>query len=112
MITVHRPWGNFQQFTYNEESTVKIITINPGQRLSLQSHEHRDEHWFILDGPVDVTLGKDTMTLPAGTDVFVSRMQHHRLGNSQDHPVRVLEIATGEFDEDDICRFEDEYGRA
>lgn len=107
----HRPWGNFEQFTTNEETTVKILTINPGQRLSLQRHEHRSEEWIVIEGVVSASIDGVSYGLYKGNSVNVPRGAEHRLWNSRLDPARVLEIARGHFDEDDIVRLEDDYGR-
>lgn len=106
-----RPWGRFDQFSHNETTTVKVITVEPGCRLSLQRHALRSEYWIVLDGPVDVTVGPDTWAAQAGDRIWVEVGEVHRLGNSGSAPVRVLELAYGEFDEDDIERLEDDYSR-
>lgn len=106
-----RPWGRFDQFTANEPSTVKIITVEPGHRLSLQRHSHRSEYWVIIDGPVDVSVDDAAWTAEAGEKVWVPVGAMHRLGNSGTAPVRILEIGFGHFDEDDIERLEDDYAR-
>lgn len=106
-----RPWGRFDQFTQNESSTVKIITIAPGQRLSLQRHARRSEYWVILDGPVEVTVHDATWAAQAGEKVWVPVSAVHRLGNLGATAVRILEIGFGEFDEADIERLEDDYSR-
>lgn len=106
-----RPWGRFDQFTTNERSTVKIITIEPGRRLSLQRHAQRSEYWVIVDGPVDVTVDDATWAAEAGEKVWVPVGAVHRLGNSGTAPVRILEIGFGHFDEADIERLEDDYSR-
>lgn len=111
IVESQRPWGGFQQFTANEETTVKIIAVDPGCRLSLQTHEHRAELWQVLDGPLDITVGEDAWTARAGDRVWVPRGVAHRVGNSGDAPGRLLEIGYGEFDEDDIVRIEDDYQR-
>jgi mannose-6-phosphate isomerase len=83
-----RPWGGFRQFAHNALCTVKILTVVDGQLLSLQSHRHRDELWVVI---------------PRGA--------RHRVG-SVGGTARILEISFGEFDEDDIERYEDVYGRS
>ena len=107
----HRPWGHFRQLTHNEQTTVKIITVDPGARLSLQTHEHRGEFWVVLDGPLDITVGERTWSAPRGEEVWIPRGATHRAGNSGTEPGRILEIAHGHFDEDDIVRLEDDYSR-
>lgn len=110
-IFENRPWGRFDQYSHDETTTVKVITVEPGQRLSLQRHSHRSEYWIVLDGPVDVTVGEDTWTAQTGDKVWVEVGEAHRLGNSGQGPVRVLELAYGRFDESDIERLEDDYSR-
>lgn len=107
-----RPWGAFDQYTLNERSTVKIITVDPGCRLSKQRHEHRSELWQVLDAPMHVEVGDRRWTAEPGERIWVPRGAIHRMGNSGDAPARILEIAYGTFDEDDIERLEDDYARS
>lgn len=111
MFSSSRPWGNFQQFTLNEATTVKIITVDPGARLSLQTHEQRAEFWQVLDGSIDVTVGEETWSAQPGEQIWVTQGSVHRMGNSSNRPGRILEIGYGVFDEDDIVRLEDDYQR-
>lgn len=111
MSLSQRPWGGFEQFTLNEQTTVKVITVDPGHRLSLQMHRRRAEFWQVLDGPLDITVGEETWSAQQGEQVWVARGSAHRIGNSGDTPGRVLEIGYGEFAEDDIVRIEDDYQR-
>lgn len=111
VFIVDRPWGHFEQFLSNAMGTVKVITIEPQQRLSLQWHHLRDELWRVLDGPVDVTSGDDQWRAEAGETIWIPRTTVHRMGNASDRPVRVLEIAFGTFDEEDIERLDDDYQR-
>ncbi len=106
-----RPWGSFERFTLNEPSTVKIITIKPNQALSLQQHAHRDESWRILDGSGTVEVGGTQSAVAQGQDFFVARGTKHRIAAGAEG-LQVLEVAHGQFDEDDITRFDDKYGRA
>jgi mannose-6-phosphate isomerase-like protein (cupin superfamily) len=106
-----RPWGRFERFTLNEPSTVKIITVNPGEEFSLQQHAHRDEAWHILQGSGVVTVGDTATQVKPGEDFFVARGMKHRVEGGPEG-IMFLEIAFGEFDENDITRFEDKYGRA
>lgn len=107
-----RPWGGFRQYTHNAISTVKIITVLPGQRLSLQSHERRDELWIALTDGLQVTLGDDTRPVAQWEELFVPRGTRHRMEGIGQQPARWLEISFGEFDESDIVRYEDDFGRA
>lgn len=106
-----RPWGRFEQFATNEPVTVKTITVEPGHRLSLQRHTGREELWHVLDGRADTHVDGVDRVLGPGERVLVPRGATHRLGNSGDVPLRVLEIAFGHFDEDDIERLQDDYTR-
>ena len=111
IFTSERPWGTFQQFVSNETVTVKIITVEPGHRLSLQRHEHRGEMWHILDVPITVTVDDRTWSAEVGETVFVPRGAVHRMANMGDRPGRLLEVGFGFFDEADIERLEDDYSR-
>lgn len=111
IFTVDRPWGNFQQFVSNERVTVKIITVEPGHRLSLQTHSHRGEFWQVLDVPIEVTVDERTWSAAPGEAVWVPVGSLHRMANKGDRPGRLLEIAYGDFDEADIVRLEDDYAR-
>ena len=110
-FTSDRPWGAFEQLSLNQRSTVKIITVEPGSRLSLQRHEHRSEFWQLLDGPMDIEVGADSWTAQSGEHIWVPAGSTHRMGNSGQRSARVLEIALGDFDEEDIERLEDDYDR-
>jgi len=105
-----RPWGGFEQFTLNEISTVKILTINPKQKFSLQYHKNRKELWRFLDNPAKVTVGKKTFRVKKGDEIIIPKKTNHRI-EAYSKPVKVLEIAFGKFDEKDIVRIEDKYGR-
>jgi len=109
-IITERPWGRFEQFAQNERSTVKIIEIETGKRLSLQSHQHREEWWIALDDGVVAEIDSVQKILKKGEQVFVSKGSKHRL-SCEKGSARVLEIAFGEFDEEDIVRYEDDWGR-
>ena len=105
-----RPWGNFERFTQNASSTVKIITVKTGEAFSLQSHKNRDEFWRIISGKGMVRLNEETLPVELAKEYQVPRGTKHRVeAGSED--VVFLEISTGQFDEDDIERFEDKYGR-
>ena len=111
VCTVDRPWGHFQQFVANQVVTVKTITVRPGHRLSLQRHHRRGEMWQILDGPMDVVVGEQAWLAQPDELVWVPRGSAHRIGNPGQRPARVLEIAFGAFEEEDIERLEDDYQR-
>lgn len=106
-----RPWGWFRQFTHNEHTTVKILHVEPGAVLSLQSHEKRSEFWRVLTGaPIVVIDGTEALGSP-GDEFFIPQGAQHRLKGG-DVGGELLEIAFGDFDENDITRYEDIYGRA
>ncbi|MBG0815958.1 phosphomannose isomerase type II C-terminal cupin domain [Planomonospora sp. ID82291] len=111
VVRDERPWGGFERYTLNEPTTVKIIDVAPGQRLSLQRHEHRDELWVALDPGAVFEIDGERITPAVGDRVLIRAGQTHRLSSSGP-AVRILEIAFGHFDEDDIERLEDSYGRA
>jgi mannose-6-phosphate isomerase-like protein (cupin superfamily) len=106
-----RPWGNFERFTQNEKTTVKIITVNEGESISLQTHEHRDEFWRVIRGNGVVRIGDVEHEAHDGHTFFIPRRTKHRVEGGAGGIV-FLEIAFGAFDEGDIKRFEDRYGRA
>ena len=106
-----RPWGTFERFTLNEPCTVKIITVNPNEEFSLQRHEHRDEVWRILKGSGRAIIGDTVLNALPGEDFFVVRGVTHRVSAGPEG-LTFLELAFGDFDENDIKRFEDKYGRA
>jgi mannose-6-phosphate isomerase len=110
-ISDERPWGRFDQYSHNEVTTVKVITVDPGHRLSLQRHSHRSEYWVVLDGPMDVTVGERSWRAHAGERIWVPAGAVHRAGNPGAVRARILELAYGQFDEADIERIEDDYAR-
>jgi mannose-6-phosphate isomerase-like protein (cupin superfamily) len=110
-LTVKRPWGQFEQFTQNEMTTVKVISVNPNSSLSLQYHNNRSEFWRVLSGHPLITVGESITTANPGDDITIEKLQKHRIA-TKDDAVQILEIAYGDFDENDIVRVEDIYGRA
>jgi mannose-6-phosphate isomerase-like protein (cupin superfamily) len=110
VFQIERPWGNFRQFTQNDSSTVKIITVKPNEILSLQSHKHRSEFWHIVSGSGTVEIGVIKKNTKAGDEHEIAVGEKHRLGAGPSG-IQVLEIATGDFDEGDILHYEDKYGR-
>ena len=106
-----RPWGGFERFTLNEKTTVKIITVDAGQSISLQTHQHRDEFWRVLKGSGTVHINGKDSEAHEGDAFFGRRGQEHRITGGPGG-FTCLEIAFGDFDEADITRLEDKYGRA
>ena len=110
-VKVEKPWGYFEQYTHNLTSTVKIITVDPGSTLSRQYHKGRDELWVVLDPGARVELDGELLHPEPEEKLFIPRQTVHRLSSVGEGKVRILEISFGEFDEDDIVRLEDVYGR-
>jgi mannose-6-phosphate isomerase-like protein (cupin superfamily) len=108
--TTKRPWGSFTRFTNNEPSTVKLLYINKGEELSLQYHIKRDEFWRVISGSPEITLGEDKFDAREGQEFNIGAEVKHKIAAPYDDVV-ILEIATGDFDEHDIVRLEDKYGR-
>lgn len=108
--TTHRPWGEFRQFAHNEPVTVKTILVKKGERLSLQYHAHRSEFWKILKGSPLITIGEEKHTAEAGDEFTVPVHMQHCI-EALESDVELLEIARGTFDENDIVRLDDKYGR-
>lgn len=107
-----RPWGAFFILEDGAGAKVKRLVVNPGQRLSLQSHKHRDEHWVVVRGVADVTLDERTLALKYGDHVFVKRGTRHRIACASEEPVEIIEVQVGDsFAEEDIVRYSDDYGR-
>ncbi len=106
-----RPWGFFERLTQSEESTVKIITVHPGEMFSLQTHAHRDEYWRVLSGEGVITIGTTTARAHAGDEFYIPRRTEHRAEGAGADGITFLEIAFGAFDENDIVRLEDKYDR-
>ena len=107
-----RPWGRYQVLVDAPTYKVKTIWVEPGHRLSLQRHQKRREHWYIVQGVADVVLGEESFTRSAGESVEVEIGQLHRIGNSGTETMIFVEVQTGTyFGEDDIERLQDDYAR-
>jgi mannose-6-phosphate isomerase-like protein (cupin superfamily) len=109
-----RPWGWYQNIHEDEHSgyKVKIIHVNVGQRLSLQSHNQRSEHWVVVKGIAEVTVGKKTTICNKDSQVYIPVKEIHRLKNIGYQDLEVIETQIGSYlGEDDIVRYEDDYGR-
>jgi len=105
-----RPWGNFEEFTKNEKTTVKIININPNERLSLQIHKQRNEFWKVLSGDGKVTIGDEVKEARKGDEFNIAVENKHSM-EAGNEGISFLEISFGYFDENDEVRLEDKYGR-
>ena len=109
-FTETRPWGEFRQFTKNVPTTVKTLLIKEGQSFSLQFHHHRREFWKILSGKGEITIDDTKIIGEIGQEFLIPQGVKHRI-KALEGDVYVLEISEGTFDEEDIVRLEDEYGR-
>lgn len=111
-VEYHRPWGNYIIIAHGEGFQTKIITVQPQQKLSVQSHNHRSEHWVVLSGTAKVILeGKDYI-LSRGHSIDIPVKAIHSLQNPYDKDIQVIEIQMGDdLSEEDIIRYEDIYGR-
>ena len=109
---VHRPWGWYQTMDLGERFRVKRIQVAPGRKLSLQKHHHRAEHWVVVCGTAEVTRDDEIITLTENQSVYLPLGCVHRLANPGKIPVEIIEVQTGAYlEEDDIMRFEDDFGR-
>lgn len=108
---VTRPWGSFKQYANNSDVTVSLMTVKAGQRLSLQSHTGRAELWIILDEGAEVQIDDATLHPSAGSELWIPAQSQHRL-SSRGPQVRVLEVAFGNWQQEDITRYSDDYARA
>lgn len=107
-----RPWGRFEVLRTADDFKVKTLQVDPGQRLSYQSHEHRSEHWVIVTGRPEVLLDGEAVQLSPGSYIHIPQGARHRIRNPGDEVVTLVEVQTGTyFGEDDITRYEDDYNR-
>jgi len=110
--TTYRPWGSFQNLLEQPGYKVKRIIVNPGAKLSLQRHQHRAEHWTVVEGTAWVRNGDQEFELGVSQSTFIPQYAIHRLENHTETPVVLIEVQTGSYTgEDDIERIEDIYGR-
>ncbi len=110
--TVYRPWGSYTTLEMGERFQIKRITVNPGARLSLQMHHHRHEHWVVVRGRAEVTNGDKVIMLDENQSTYITAGTTHRLANPGTIPLELIEVQIGSYlGEDDIVRYDDEYGR-
>ncbi len=111
-LTTHRPWGTFTILEEGNRYKIKRIVVDPGQRLSLQMHYHRSEHWIVIKGTAKVTIGDKEMLVHENESIYVPKSETHRLENPGKVALELIEVQVGEYvGEDDIVRFDDIYGR-
>jgi len=106
-----RPWGKFRSYPHQQARSIKIITIHPGQSLSLQYHNRRNEFWIVLDKGLEITVGDRIWQPQKNEEIFIPQKVPHRLRCVGQKQARVMEIWIGNSDEEDIVRLEDDYGR-
>jgi mannose-1-phosphate guanylyltransferase/mannose-6-phosphate isomerase len=109
---VHRPWGWYDSIDEGDRFKVKRIQVKPGGSLSLQKHAHRAEHWVVIKGTAEIANGEQVLTLTENQSTYIPPGTLHRLSNPGDIPLEIIEVQSGSYvGEDDIERFEDDYGR-
>ena len=112
-LKVHRPWGNYQSLDRGERYQVKRIVVKEGERLSLQFHKQRAEHWVVVRGTAKVTIGGEIKTLRENESIYIPLGTPHRLENPGQGLLELIEVQTGSYlGEDDIVRIEDDYHRS
>ena len=110
---VHRPWGWYDSIDLGPRFQVKRILVKPGATLSLQMHHHRAEHWIVVSGTAEVVNGDKVTLLTENQSTYIPLGQTHRLANPGKLPLEIIEVQSGSYlGEDDIVRFEDNYGRS
>lgn len=110
--TVHRPWGSYTVLEQQERYQIKRITVSPGSKLSLQMHHHRHEHWVVVSGTARITNGDEVFLLYENQSTYIPAGVNHRLENPGVMELELIEVQNGSYlGEDDIVRFEDDYGR-
>lgn len=111
-LTMHRPWGSYTVLEEGSRYKIKRIYVHPLQKLSLQMHYHRSEHWVVVSGTANVTIQDKVSIVHEGESIFVPKSSIHRVENPGKVPLEIIEVQVGEYlGEDDIVRLEDIYGR-
>jgi mannose-1-phosphate guanylyltransferase/mannose-6-phosphate isomerase len=112
-LKVHRPWGSYQSVDNGDRYQVKRITVKPGERLSLQKHHHRSEHWIVVRGAANVTVNETVKIVHENESIYIPIGATHRLENPGKILLELIEVQTGSYlGEDDIIRIEDDYRRS
>ena len=111
-VTTYRPWGNYTVLENGPRYKIKRIVVNPNEKLSLQMHHHRSEHWVVVKGIAKVTTNDRESFIHENESAFIPKSTMHRLENPGKIPLEIIEVQNGEYlGEDDIVRFDDAYGR-
>ena len=109
---VRWPWGPYDSLIDGSNYQVKTLNVHPGEKLSLQLHHRRSEHWVVVRGKATVTLGEEEILLNVNESVYIPKETKHSLANNSDELLQIIEVQCGDYlGEDDIVRFEDKYGR-
>jgi mannose-1-phosphate guanylyltransferase/mannose-6-phosphate isomerase len=109
---VFRPWGSYDSLDSGERFQVKRLTVRPGGVLSLQMHHRRAEHWVVVSGTARITRGDEVFLLQENQSTYIGIGVRHRIENPGTVPLHIIEVQSGDYlGEDDIVRFEDQYGR-
>ena len=113
-VTITRPWGNYTVLAKSKDFLIKKIVVNPQGVLSYQSHDHRSEHWVIIEGKATVIINNKTYYKVKNENIFISKKAKHRvLNESKTKKLVLIEVQTGtKFLESDIKRYSDIYGRS
>ena len=107
-----RLWGYFDSLDFGDSFQVKRLSINPGEKISLQKHHFRAEHWVVVKGSATITSGKKIIKLKRNQSTFIPKNTIHRVENRQNTPLEIIEVQTGNYlGEDDIIRIEYDYDR-
>lgn len=109
-VIVKKPWGEYENFEKEATWNLKTITVDAGQRLSLQSHNRREEVWVLVEGKAVATVDGEKIKMKPGDTVQINKKQKHRIESGSG--AKLVEVGLGDFDENDIVRYEDDYGRA
>ena len=109
---MHRPWGTYTVLEEGERYKIKRLVVLPAQKLSLQLHHHRSEHWVVVSGTARVTNGDKVYDVHTNESTYIPMSTRHRLENPGKIPLQIIEVQNGEYlEEDDIVRFDDDYNR-
>ena len=109
---IYRPWGHYLTIVEDSRWQVKLIQVKSGEKLSLQLHHHRSEHWVVVKGTAKVEVGSSNKVLTENQSVYIPLGSKHRLSNPGKIPLVLIEVQSGSYvGEDDIVRFDDKYGR-
>lgn len=111
-VTTYRPWGSYTILEQGPRYKIKRVVVNPGEKLSLQKHSHRSEHWVVVKGTAKVSIADQQVSIHENESAYVPKSTLHRLENAGKIPVKIIEVQNGKYiEEDDIERFSDDYGR-